>query len=366
MSGRLAASAGSDIGRRVLVTLGALVLYRLGHHLPLPGLDPDALSMIADRRGYPIQRYSIFALGVVPIFGVLFVLEIAKMAFPALASWETARPGSRTRYGSAIVIAALALTALQAYGVATVLSTVASPAVKPRFEFIVAIVATEIGATALLFWLGRLIDTRGLGDGLWLILASSLFADLPREIGQSAEGARAGAIPASALVAFLAFPAIAAAPIVAAHLAGAVRARRAASAAAPTPRFERQDIAAILWPPILAYIVSLALIWLIGLAIPATINTALAGLLAPGGVARMLILTLLLPVFTMMRARAAADAGRPALLMALAQMLVMIAGAIVSAASGLPLLRDALIVIIVATLAVNLLAWTTPPGPGRA
>jgi preprotein translocase subunit SecY len=340
----------SQFPRRLLVTLGALALYRLGLQIPLPGLSTETLGQLGAHGNAAMQRFSIFALGVRPVFAILFLFEIASMAFPSLRGSDTRSPGGAGGFERGVAIGAAALAGLQGAGVAIALEQQPGLADAPGFGFVAEIVVAFVGATALLIWLCRLIDAYGVGDGFWLLLAAPIIADLFADTSGLMELARGGEISNGALFADLAFPAVAAAGIVCARLA---------RVPAPTheSKVDREDLPAILWPPILAYYFGGALLPLFTLAAGPTLAAAYGWLLNFGGPLRLLAIALMILAFTAMRRGGVAREDERAIwMMALAQTFACVGGEGIAVATGLPFNLGGVSILIVVTLATNLLA----------
>jgi preprotein translocase subunit SecY len=177
---------------RALLVLGVLVVYRVGCTIPLPWLDPAALASL----GAPMvskERVSIFALGVMPIFSVLTVVEIAKMAFPAFGRAPTARFFYATR------IAALAIAAFQGHAIASAFEQIHGLVIEPGATFELEMVATFVAATALLGWLGDRISFRGANEGFWLLLVAPFLAGIPRQAAYAFELTKVGAVSSIAI-----------------------------------------------------------------------------------------------------------------------------------------------------------------------
>src|SRR5260370_21923725 len=239
-----------EMWRRALITIGALGLYRLGCQIPLPGLDYDVLSNIEAAPGRGLARVSIFALGVMPIFSALLVVEIAKMAFPPLDRVAASEGGKPVRLCRVIQVAALALAALQGLGIAHALEGVGDFVDQTGLAFEVEIVAPFVAATAFLSWLGDRMTVHGLGAGFWILLVAAYVARLPNLAVTSLELARMGAASSSALPVAIGFVLLASALIVA-----LAKARLPEEASSPFAGSGGPQVPATLidvWPPLLA------------------------------------------------------------------------------------------------------------------
>ena len=356
-TGMLARLVSSDAHRRLLLTVGVLCVYRLGCQIPLPGLDLDTLSHAGTGRltlaPIVIERISIFALGVMPIFWVLMIVEIAKLVVPALGRWETARPGHVARLHRHVYIAALVLAAFHAFRMANAFEGISGLVDEPGWTFHVSVVATFVAATALLGWLGEMITLHGLGNGFWLLLVTPSLARLPNICF---EFWRRGGVVSAALVAAICFLVAAIALVVTAGKARYGRtARRHLSTGIARPEFRvnRADLA-VVWPAVLANYVGLPFI-------------------SFGGTVHLFVIAALIAAFTYLRSRSAfnnrpADVGaisersdaesasRPAWIIALAQIVVCAGGELLTRNLHLPFSINGSWIIIVVTVATSCLA----------
>lgn len=205
-----------DPAVRSLVTIFALILLFIGTHIPLPGLSPDVLQQILSHQLSP-ARVSIFALGVTPIIVARVILELLRLAIPPLARWAAApnHTAQWTRIGRGL---ALFLAGVQAYGVALALAGIANSGDELTWSFPLGIVATAMGATALLIALADFVTRRGFGDGLLILLAAPVVARVPHDLAFLFELGRMGAVSASAIFQSIALIVIAVALLVAASL----------------------------------------------------------------------------------------------------------------------------------------------------
>jgi preprotein translocase subunit SecY len=201
----------TDLKKRLWFTLGALVVFRLLSFVPLPGIDPRALATLFDTTkgsvldffntfsGGSLQRMSIIALGVMPYITASIVVQLATSMSPTLAALkkegETGRKkiNQYTRYGTVF------LCAIQGYFIAVGLegwghSTTGSAVIHPGYLFRVTTVVTMIGGTMFLMWLGEQITSRGIGNGVSLIIMAGIVAQLPSTLAQMFEGGRTGSL----------------------------------------------------------------------------------------------------------------------------------------------------------------------------
>jgi len=204
----------AELRQRLFFLLGALIVYRIGTFIPVPGIDPVALarffqsqqgtilSMVNMFSGGAIRRLSIFALGVMPYISASIIIQMMAVVVPQLTSIKKEGESGRrkltqyTRYGTVLLAAvqgASAAIALQNQGV------VISPG--PQFTFIAAV--TLVAGTMFLMWLGEQITERGLGNGISMIILAGIVAGLPAAVAGTLEMVRTGELnPAFALILF--------------------------------------------------------------------------------------------------------------------------------------------------------------------
>lgn len=201
----------TDLKKRLWFTLGTLIVFRLLSFVPLPGIDPRALATLFDTTkggvldffntfsGGSLQRMSIIALGVMPYITASIVVQLATSMSPTLAALkkegETGRKkiNQYTRYGTVL------LCAIQGYFIAVGLegwgqTTTGSAVIHPGMLFRITTVVTMIGGTMFLMWLGEQITSRGIGNGVSLIIMAGIVAQLPSTLAQMFEGGRTGSL----------------------------------------------------------------------------------------------------------------------------------------------------------------------------
>lgn len=164
----------SDLLRRIGVTLAALAVYRLGCAIPLPGVDVSVLGAHAASAGMTMsmERVSVMALGLLPLLSALLLLETAMLAWPPLRAWAS-QPENSAHFNAVAASAALLLSCFQSFGFAGALQDFGgSLVVNPGFEFRTGVIATQIGATAVLLWLASVISRHGIGSGAWVLIAA--------------------------------------------------------------------------------------------------------------------------------------------------------------------------------------------------
>ncbi|MBX4871205.1 MULTISPECIES: preprotein translocase subunit SecY [Rhizobium] len=195
-----------DLKKRLWFTLAALLVYRLGTHIPLPGLNPEAyaqafrgqaggiLGLFNMFSGGAVERMAIFALGIMPYISASIIVQLMTSVVPALENLKKEGEQGRkiinqyTRYGTVI------LGALQAYGIAAGLESGQGLVVDPGWFFRVSTVLTLLGGTMFLMWLGEQVTSRGIGNGISLIIFAGIAAGLPSALAGTLELGRTGAL----------------------------------------------------------------------------------------------------------------------------------------------------------------------------
>nr|WP_246261767.1 preprotein translocase subunit SecY [Azoarcus taiwanensis] len=196
-----------------MFVLGALIVYRIGAHIPVPGIDPDRLAELFQSQaggilgvfnlfsGGALSRFTIFALGIMPYISAAIIMQLMTVAVPALEQLKKEGEAGRrkitqyTRYGT------LVLAFFQAMGISIALETQAGLVLDPGLMFRFVTVTTLVTGTIFLMWLGEQITERGIGNGISLIIFAGIVAGLPSAIGGLFELVRTGAMhPFTSLV----------------------------------------------------------------------------------------------------------------------------------------------------------------------
>lgn len=201
----------TDLKKRLWFTIGALIVFRLLSYVPLPGIDPTALGLLSQRTtggvldffntfsGGSLSRMSLIALGVMPYITASIVVQLATSLSPKLAAIKKEGESGRkklnqyTRYGTVL------LTAIQGYFIAVGLETLGATnglqaVIEPGMTFRIAAVVSLIGGTMFLMWLGEQITSRGIGNGVSLIIMAGIVAHLPTTLVNLLEGGRSGSL----------------------------------------------------------------------------------------------------------------------------------------------------------------------------
>jgi len=205
----------TDLKKRLWFTLAALLVYRLGTHIPLPGLNPEAyaaafrgqsggiLGLFNMFSGGAVERMAIFALGIMPYISASIIVQLMTSVVPALENLKKEGEQGRkiinqyTRYGTVI------LGALQAYGISAGLESGAGLVNDPGIFFRISTVVSLLGGTMFLMWLGEQITSRGIGNGISLIIFAGIAAGLPTAISGTLELGRTGALSTGLILAVI-------------------------------------------------------------------------------------------------------------------------------------------------------------------
>ena len=195
-----------ELKKRIWFTLGALIVYRLGTYIPLPGIDPDAfansffgksqgmLELFNMFAGGAVQRMAIFALNIMPYISASIIIQLLTSVFPQLEAIKKEGEQGQKVLNQYTRYLTVALAAFQAYGMAVGLEGQAGVVTDPGWFFRISTVLTLMGGTMFLMWLGEQITSRGIGNGSSLIIFAGIVAAFPSAIANTLELGRQGAI----------------------------------------------------------------------------------------------------------------------------------------------------------------------------
>lgn len=199
-------SKADDLKKRIWFTLGALLVYRLGTYIPIPGINPEAFAQAFERQsqgvlglfnmfvGGAAERMALFALGIMPYISASIIMQLMTSVVPSLEQLKKDGEQGRkvinqyTRYGTVL------LATLQAYGIAVGLESGVGVVTDPGTFFKVSTVITLVGGTMFLMWLGEQVTARGIGNGISLIIFAGIVAALPSAIAGTLELGRTGSL----------------------------------------------------------------------------------------------------------------------------------------------------------------------------
>lgn len=203
-----------DLKNRLMFLIGALIVYRIGSFIPVPGIDPvvlddlfkgqqgGILGMFNMFSGGALSRFSVFALGIMPYISASIIMQLMTVVSPSLEALKKEGEAGRrkitqyTRYGTVV------LATFQAVGISIALESQAGLVIDPGFLFRVTAIFSLVAGTMFLMWLGEQITERGLGNGISIIIFAGIAAGLPRAIGGMLELTQTGAfsIPVALLI----------------------------------------------------------------------------------------------------------------------------------------------------------------------
>ncbi len=209
----------TELKKRIWFTLGALIVYRLGTYIPIPGIDPVAITDIFNRQaggilgmfnmfaGGAMGRMTIFALNIMPYISASIIMQLMTAVVPSLEALKKEGESGRKKINQYSRYLTVLITAGQAYGIAVWLESLQSsmgPAVHdPGWFFRFSVVVTLVGGTMFLMWLGEQITARGIGNGISLIIFAGIVANLPHALAATLELGRTGALSTVLIIALI-------------------------------------------------------------------------------------------------------------------------------------------------------------------
>ena len=180
-----------DLKKRLLFTVGALIIYRLGTFIPLPGIDPVALSEVFGQQttgilgmfdmfsGGALGRMTIFALNIMPYITASIIMQLMTAIVPTLETLKKDGEAGRKQINQYTRYLTVLLASVQGYGIAVALESAGTVVTEPGLFFRLTTVVTLVGGTLFLMWLGEQITARGVGNGISLIIFSGIVAEVP-------------------------------------------------------------------------------------------------------------------------------------------------------------------------------------------
>lgn len=209
----------TELKKRIWFTLGALIVYRLGTYIPLPGIDPHALADVFARNrggilgmfdmlaGGALSRMTIFALNIMPYISASIIMQLMTTIVPSMEGLKKEGESGRKKINQYTRYLTVLITVLQAYSIAVGLETMTSSAgsvvLDPGLFFRFITVVTLTGGTLFLMWLGEQITARGVGNGTSLIIFAGIVANLPHALASTLELGRTGALHPVVIVGLL-------------------------------------------------------------------------------------------------------------------------------------------------------------------
>ena len=206
----------SELKARLLFVLGAFVVYRIGAHIPVPGIDPKALAAMFEQQsgsildmfnmfsGGALMRLSLFALGIMPYISASIIMQLMTVVIPSMEQLKKdGELGRRkisqfTRYGTVV------LATFQAIGISLALQNQTagglSVVLNPGYSFVAITTVTLVTGTIFLMWLGEQVTERGIGNGISMIIFAGIVSGLPKAIGSTFELVRTGEMSSAFIV----------------------------------------------------------------------------------------------------------------------------------------------------------------------
>lgn len=204
----------TELRRRIFFLLGAIVVFRIGAFIPVPGVDPVALARMFDAQsgtildmfnmfsGGALERFSIFALNVMPYISASIIMQLMTVVVPTLEKLKKEGESGRRKITQYTRYATVALAAFQGMGAAFALQN-QGVAVNPGISFIFTVAITLVAGTVFLMWLGEQVTERGIGNGISIIIFAGIVSGLPAAIGGTLELTRTGELAAGIVLLIL-------------------------------------------------------------------------------------------------------------------------------------------------------------------
>jgi preprotein translocase subunit SecY len=201
-----------ELKKRIWFTLGALLVYRLGTYVPMPGINPEAfaqafngaaqgiLGLFNMFSGGAVSRMAIFALNIMPYISASIIIQLLTAVSPTLETLKKEGEAGRRQLNQYTRYLTVVLALFQSYGIAVGLEGSSNVVQDPGFFFRISTVITLTGGTLFLMWLGEQITSRGIGNGTSLIIFAGIVAELPAAIAGTLELSRQGAISAGLIL----------------------------------------------------------------------------------------------------------------------------------------------------------------------
>jgi preprotein translocase subunit SecY len=208
-----------DLKRRLWFLLGAMVVYRVGAHIPVPGIDPAELAKLFQQNkggildmfnmfsGGALSRFTIFALGIMPYISASIIFQLLTVVMPSLEALKKEGEAGRRKITQYTRYATVVLAAFQALGISVALESQPGLVLEVGLAFRLTTMVTLLTGTMFLMWLGEQITERGIGNGISMIIFAGIVAGLPHAIAGTLELVRTGAM--TVFIAILVFAVVA-------------------------------------------------------------------------------------------------------------------------------------------------------------
>jgi len=206
----------ADLKAKLLFVLGALVVYRVGSHIPVPGIDPKALAIMFEQQsgsildmfnmfsGGALMRLSIFALGIMPYISASIIMQLMTVVIPFMEQIKKEGEAGRKKISQYTRFGTVVLASFQGLGISIALQNQTagglSVVLNPGVSFIAITTITLVTGTVFLMWLGEQVTERGIGNGISLIIFAGIVSGLPKAVGGTLELARTGEMSAGLII----------------------------------------------------------------------------------------------------------------------------------------------------------------------
>ncbi|MDP1614377.1 MAG: preprotein translocase subunit SecY [Methylococcales bacterium] len=198
----------SELKARLFFVLGAFFVYRVGAHIPVPGIDPKALAVMFEQQtgsildmfnmfsGGALMRLSLFALGIMPYISASIIMQLMTVVIPAMEQLKKEGESGRRKISQYTRFGTVVLAMFQAIGISLALQSQTagglSVVLNPGYGFVVITTITLVTGTIFLMWLGEQVTERGIGNGISMIIFAGIVSGLPKAVGGTLELARTG------------------------------------------------------------------------------------------------------------------------------------------------------------------------------
>jgi preprotein translocase subunit SecY len=217
----------TELKQRLLFLLGALLVFRIGTHIPVPGIDPVALAKLFDSQrgtiidmfnmfsGGALERFSVFALGIMPYISASIIIQLLTKVSPKLEQLSKEGASGKRKITQYTRLGTLALGTFQGFGIAVMLlQQQGGLVIMPPNLFIFTTVVTLVTGTMFLMWLGEQVTERGIGNGISMIIFAGIVAGLPSAVGGTLELASSGQLNGALVVVLFLFSVLVTAAVV--------------------------------------------------------------------------------------------------------------------------------------------------------
>lgn len=196
-----------DLKNRIWFLIGALIVYRIGAHIPVPGINPTELAKLFHTSqtglldmfnmfsGGALSRFTVFALGIMPYISASIILQLASEVLPSLKQLKKEGDAGRRKVTQYTRYATVLLATFQSFGIAVMLFKQPNLVISAQWEFVVTTVITLVTGTMFLMWLGEQITERGIGNGISLLICAGIASGVPAAIGKTLTLTSQGSLP---------------------------------------------------------------------------------------------------------------------------------------------------------------------------